>query len=325
MRQIILLIILIVAGVAIWMLNSQQEEYIDPALFPGLTLETLNTVNRIEITESATPTVSIHLAADSLWRVTESYDYLADTTRIRQLLFDLQEAQKIEQKTSLPEHYAALGVADPIAETGGGKLLMLKNPEQSWELIIGKQSKQVSDEQYVRKLDESETWLIDKNLQLPIEPDKWLDTEIIHIEPSEISTMLISHFNDDEPFTVVRDKKAQLTIKDLPEGKVLDNQFKLKRIASVTDYLQFKNVFPRENHEVKLPDTFIKANIMTHIGKSLEIKAYMSEEGNAYFMLESEESTQPGELNFSRWLYEVSKPIYDNLDQSLDEFTKDAP
>ena len=326
-RWLVLSAALALGGVAIWLTGIEQGEETQAELFPELTLETLNAVQRIEITERATHTASIYRGDDNVWHVGEYHDYPADPVKIRQLLSDLKDAVKLEQKTSSPEYYASLGVADPAAEEGAGHLLKFTDANKTWQLIVGNPSRQVSRGQYVRKAGEAESWLINVSLDLSGTPTEWLDKEIVHIEPSEISTMTISHPDDEKPFVIARDANSQFELTQLPQGRVLKGQSELSRIATVTDYLQFKNVYPRDNNEIKLPEQHITTQLMTADGLSLTVKAYKTEENDIYFTLDvGGTSTRADELKqqLPNWLYQVSNSIYTSIDKSLDSLLKDA-
>ena len=323
-RWAIAAVTLAAAGAAVWTVISGPGDETKPALFPELTLDALNTIGHIEINEGSTLTVSIHRDAD-VWRVVQHHDYPADMLKIRQLLTDLSSAQKVEQKTSSQEYYAKLGVADPGGE-GGGKLLELRGENRVWRLIVGNSSEQLSSGQYVRKMSEETSWLIDVALPVPAYPAEWLETLIVHIEPSEIESVALHHPEDELPFTVMRDTDGNLGISDLPEGKALDNAYLLKQILATTDYLKFKQVFPRANNEVKLPEQYIAARVTAKGHPELTVKAYKTDDSDIYLIVdvagESGDNT-PG-LRFSKWLYKVSPTVYGNLDKRLHDLMTDA-
>ncbi len=325
-RAIVLAAILAVLAVLAWLISTERSDKTDRALFPELTLETLNEIDRIEIAERGAVTGGVYRGDDGLWRVPGHHDHPADIVKIRRLLSDLQGAEKIEQKTSSPEHYAALGVAGPEAGEGGGKLLTLKDASESRQLILGNPSRQVSGGRYVRKPDEAESWLVNAGFELPAAPAEWLDKDIVHLEPSEVVKATITHAGG-KPFTVARGGDGELGIADLPKGRVLKNAFNLKQIASVTDYLQFKSVFPSAGHDIALPKKYITVKIVTANELTLVIKAYKAKDDKTYFMLDADgTSEQAKELkqHLSAWLYEVSSTIYNNVDKRLDDFLKDA-
>ena len=328
------------AGAAVWLVGLEREESGTELLFPELTLEELNAVNRVEIIEHGSSPVSVYLSDDGEWLVADHHDHPADTVKVRQLLSEIKDAEKIERKTSLPEHYATLGVADPRNDgasggqgdgqsDGKGVLLSLKTPDATRALIVGSPSRQMSEGRYVRKPDEAESWLVNVALQLPVAASEWLDVEILHLEPDQVSTIKLTpaEGGTTETLTVVRDKNKRLTVADVPEGKALKDQYKLRQIAAVTDYLKFKNVFPRESDELDLPDERVTASFETKDGLTVTIEAYKDGGGKVYLELDAAGAGGRAEdlkRRFSRWTYEVSSTIYKGLDRRPDDFLKDA-
>lgn len=315
LRLVVLLAILAVAVAAVWLSTPKKEDGASRLLFPELTIEYLNTVNQITIARHGSSPVSVHLAEDGVWRVAQHYDYLANTVSIRNLLLTLADAEIVEQKTSLPDYYAQLDVADLEAGEGSGKLLTLRTADEEFGLIVGKRSRQVSGGQYVRKPGEADSWLINKSFDLPTATGRWLDKEMIHLEPDSVSTVTLVP-PDDKPFTVIRDDNNELTIENLEEGKVLYQKERLRGIMSVTDYLYFKDVIPRD--KIELPEEHIKLNIKASGGAIVDIKAYETADGKAYFVADS--NSAPHRKNFAGWAFEVPHSVYENIDKRLDDF-----
>ena len=321
LRLAVLLVVLAVASAAVWMLNSGQQDREEEPLFPELGIESLNAVNVMEILRHGSSPINVYLADDDTWRVAEHYDYPANTVKIRELLFSLQDAKKIEEKTSLPEYYAQLGVADLDAEEGSGKLMTLKTPDGEFGLIVGKASRQVNDGQYVRKDGEATSWLVDVRFDLPADTVKWLDTEMIHLEPDTVSTVMVTHSDDGESFTVARDDKGDPIIPNLAEGQVVYQKEKLNRVIMVTDHLYFKDVLPQD--EVQLPEEHIRLYVQTNENAFVDIKAYETDDGKKYFIADT--NSTPQKQNFAGWAFEVPDTVYSGANQRLDDFLTTAP
>lgn len=326
-RLIVFAAALAAAGAAVWLVGLEREAPGAEPLFPELTLDELNAVSRVEIVDRASSPVSVYLAGDGEWLVAERHDHPADVVKVRKLLSEIKDAERIERKTSLPEHYATLGVTDPRSD-GDGVLLALKGPDATHELIIGSQSRQISEGRYVRKPDEAESWLVNVALQLPASASEWLDVEILHLEPDRVSTIKLTpaEGGDAEAFTVVRDKNKRLTLADVPEGKALKDQYKLRQIAAVVEHLKFKDVFPRESGEVELPDDHVAAAFETADGLTVTIEAYKSDGGKMYLRLAAAGAgAESLDRRLAGWTYEVSSTVHKDLDRRLNEFLKDAP
>ena len=328
-RWIIIAAALVVAVVAAWLSVSEPAPEAAPALFPELTFEALDGIERIEIGAGETPEVSIYRDHDhGVWRVAEHHDHPADVLQIRRLLSDLKDARKLERKTSSPEYYARLGVADPgSGDNGdGGKLLALTGANETRRLIVGKRSRQVSG-QYVRAADEETSWLIDVRLRLPTAPEQWLDTRIVRIAPGEVLTVTLTHPGDRKPFTVTRTADGGLGLNDLPEGGVVEDQSALERIVAVAEDLKFRRVHQRADHSIELPDEHITAHITASDQLELTLNAYKND-ADAWLTLNAAGTGERADAlkpHLSKWLYEVSPTVYDNLDKRLSDLVGDAP
>ncbi len=321
LRLAVLLMVLVAASVAVWMLNSKQPGSDESPLFPELTIDSLNTVNAIEIAQRNSSPINIYLADDSSWRVAEHYDYLANTVKIRELLLSLQDARKIEKKTSLPEYYPTLGVAPSDAEEGSGILMTFKTSDGEFGLIVGKISRQTKNGQYVRKPDEAESWLINARFYLPADTVQWLDKEMIHIEPDTVSTVTVTHSDDSESFKIIRDKKGELTIQNLAKEQVLRQKERLNRVIAVTDYLYFKDVLPLD--QVELPEEHVRLNVRAKEGAFVDIKAYKTDDGKNYFIADT--NSTPQQQNFRGWAFEVPNTAYDSANKRLSDFLATVP
>ena len=327
-----------VAGVAVWLVGSQEEKEAQ-LLFPELTIETLNAVRQIEIVQRGNPPINMYLASDEVWRVAEHYDHPADTAMIREMLTALNSAEKIERKTSQPEYYAMLGVGDPTAEEVGeeeedendgrneSKLFTFKTPDETRRLIIGKSSDQVKNGHYVRKPEEAESWLISARLPLRTRASGWLDRQVVDIEPDSLSTITITPAGDSEPFTIARGGHGLFELVGLEKQSEMKNPFGFRGVASVTERLRFRGVFPREGETaVQLPDQHITAVFQTTDGLAVTIRAYKASEHTMYFQLEADgDNEQARELRqrLPKWTYEIASLIYNNLDKTRDSFLKD--
>ena len=64
--------------------------------------------------------------------------YPADAAKVRKLLLALAEAKPVEEKTSNPANYAALGVEDVSSADATGVRVELEGTAQPVNLIVGK-------------------------------------------------------------------------------------------------------------------------------------------------------------------------------------------
>ncbi len=157
-------------------------------LYPSLR-ERVNDVDAISVVKGDSATVTLR-RADGGWTVEQRSGYLADLSKVRRLLLALAEAELLEQKTSRPENYPALGVEDPASGDATPTRLELAGIEPAVSLIVGKRGPG-ADSTYVRRSGETTSWLIDQALEVPGEPAAWLATEIVDIGAERIQSAAI--------------------------------------------------------------------------------------------------------------------------------------
>ncbi len=207
-------------------------------LVPGLK-DRINEVAAVTVTGSGdTESVSITLDSDG-WRVKEKDGYAADVGKLREVLLALADARKMERKTANPEHFAQLGVEGPDA--GGGVLIEISGNDLRHAVIIGKVAQ--AKNRYVRLVDDNQSWLIDKNPDLPPNAAGWLASELLDIETTQIRTVSIQH-QDGETLRLEKAsaQDANYSIMDIPQGRELSYATVANGIASVLKGLTLDDV-----------------------------------------------------------------------------------
>lgn len=213
-------------------------------LFPEIKSR-LNDVNVVTITD-ADGTITLQREADSdsstgRW-VSSSHDgYPADTGKLRQLLLAIADAKKLEQKTSDPELYERLGVADPREDGGNGVLVSARANDAAISVILGDTAQR--EFRYARLPDENQSWLIDQNPDLPDDGTGWLLPEIVDIEASRIQSVTIAHADGEQ----VRIRKedadaANFEVENIPDGRELRYPAVANGIAGVLGNLTLQDV-----------------------------------------------------------------------------------
>lgn len=234
-------------------------------LVPGLK-ERINDVAAIAVTGSGdTESVSIDRDGDG-WRVKEKDGYAADVGKLREVLLALADARKLEQKTANPELFAQLGVAGPDAESdaesdaGSGSLIEISGgvsgDDFKYAVIIGNVAQ--SKNRYVRMADDNQSWLIDKNPDLPTKAADWLAADLLDIDAAQIRSVSIRH----EDGETLRLEKASAedtnySVMDIPEDRELSYATVANGIAGVLQGLTLddvRRVDPGEHADQKLDD-----------------------------------------------------------------------
>lgn len=168
---------LLVISAALYMSTRRNpsHETQGAPLLPTLAAE-MNTLTAVSVTKgSATPALTVHKTGEH-WTVAERADYPADVGKLRKLLLALRDAKIVEEKTSDPARYAAIGVEDP-AQAGSDSLeVTVTTPAATHALIVGKP---VGDGNFVRRVGETQSYSVAPAISLETEPRFWIDSRFI--------------------------------------------------------------------------------------------------------------------------------------------------
>jgi hypothetical protein len=207
-------------------------------LIPGLK-DRINDITAVVLTGSGdTESVNITRDGDG-WQVRDKDGFAADVGKLREVLLALADARKLEAKTANPERFAQLGVAGPDA--GNGVLLEISGNNLRHAVIVGNAAQ--SKNRYVRIADDNQSWLIDRNPDLPANASGWLAPDLLDIETARIRSVSIRH-EDGE--TILLDKTSaedtSYTVADIPAGRELSYATVANGIAGVLADLKLDDV-----------------------------------------------------------------------------------
>jgi hypothetical protein len=156
-------------------------------LLPSLASE-LNTVTTLSVRRgSATPTATVHEQAGK-WTVAERADYPADVSKLRKLLLALSDAKIVEQKTSNPASYAAIGVEDPASAGATGAEISFVAKDGTHSVIIGKP---VGEGNFARRGGENTSYSVEPSISFEAEPRYWIDSRLLDIKSTDIQSIAI--------------------------------------------------------------------------------------------------------------------------------------
>ncbi|MBC6414735.1 MAG: DUF4340 domain-containing protein [Chromatiales bacterium] len=341
---LIVLATAISASVVFLLVREQDSTQEQQKLFPNLAADAVNIANQMNELRLSQGEQTLRIQKDDngIWRVVEKDDFPADVPKIRALLRALTEAEKIEEMSSRSEDFPKLGIADADALDGAGILLEMDTTDNRWQLIVGNFPAHLDQGQYIRLPVENRSWLINRRLELDMTVDEWLDKYIIHMPPESLHRIVIEKHDDElvSTMTIVRrTKDGEFEIENLPADREIKSPYALQQIAAAVDYLQFKEVFPKDNSFL-LPETHIDATFTTFDGFELNMQSYqIDNESYAIFSAgyqadiasqydtssETEAEIQSdneylSEL-YANWYYKLLSPTYSSLDIKLDDLT----
>ncbi len=152
----------------------------------------LNTIGTIIVRTGGDKTIATIAKQDDRWGVAERSGYPADIGRIRRNLIGLAEARILEEKTSNPELYDRLGVADIEKEAATGVRLDLGSASGTTSVILGNTGVGGGERAYARRAGETTSWLVSGSFDVPRETAQWLDQGILDIVAKRVHSVVIS-------------------------------------------------------------------------------------------------------------------------------------
>lgn len=200
--------------------NTNSDDY--SLLYPDL-LAALSDVDQVKFKAVGQESFTLE-KKESDWFVKERWGYLADFNKVKRALIDVAEARILEQKTSNPEQYGMLGVAnieeggDPVAR----QVTLLSKGKVVADLIVGSQRETNStsgpSQYHVRKADGVESWLVQGYLQLNPVILNWVQGEIFHVARERVQQVTISQPNGQTAVVQNIGEKNKFGVPNMPPG-----------------------------------------------------------------------------------------------------------
>lgn len=241
-------------------------------LVPGLS-EQVNDIGAIDIVDRAGE-LAVQLRRDrDRWRVVEIHGYQADFSRIQEVLRDLAAARRFEARTADAERYPRLGVADPGSGEGSG--VSLRFPDTDLPAVILGQSDPAEIGAYARLADAEQSWLIDRNPDVAVDPEEWLQTAIMDIPAEDVAAVTIEH--PDGETVALRpgdDEGGVWALLGVPEGREAAEQWQVKQSANGLAGLDFVDVRPHDS----VPDDAVEAVFETRDGLIFTARLFTEED-----------------------------------------------
>lgn len=180
-------------------------------LFGGLSDNALNLFNvKVEnnqgvifsATKEGNQWMATHL--DSLMR------FPADVSKLANFVNELTQARILEPKTALAKQYSQLGV-EPITKPGANStLITISSQTEQWKVLLGNLSSSGVG-RYVREPSQPKSYLIDKQLELPITSADWLTPNVVNIGLADLDEVIIS---GQDSFTLAKTATNEWELQD---------------------------------------------------------------------------------------------------------------
>lgn len=277
-RKLSILAIVAVLAVAagLWLAGRQTSpaSIESAALYPDLKHE-LGSITALRIVKAGGKPALEVKHGEGGWTVADSHNYPADEAKLRKLVTSLTEAKVLEEKTSNPESYKALGVEDISDAAAGGVQLELDGLKQPIKLIVGKQA-QGAQSQYVRRAGEPKSWLVNKSIDTSSSADQWLRKEVIDVSADRVQSAEVTVGNG-KPYSAAKKTRADadFVVEGLPKGKELSSPSAADNFATALAGLTLSDV--KVASEVTDPPS-ARATIKTFDGLVTEVTGWKKDD-----------------------------------------------
>ncbi len=174
-------------GLAIYLSDARKpviEAPLAGALAPGLEAR-LNDVSEVRVQAAGGEAITLK-REESGWVVVEKQGYPADVGKLRELLLNIAQAQRIEPKTAVESSYPVLGVQDIDSEGASNVLLSVHGIEPPLAVILGQNNSRGAGT-FVRLRDDRQSWLVDRNLAAEKTSSGWLQRDLLDIAANRIT------------------------------------------------------------------------------------------------------------------------------------------
>lgn len=219
-----------------------------PLAFPNLAAR-LASAGSIEVVRHD-GTLLIKRMGPDRWVLPTRADYPVRPERVRELLVGLTELRFTEPRTANPEMLERLGVDDPTRPGSTASLLRVLDAQGApiVELVLGRRRVRmqgnVPESIYVRRPNESQTWLAEGRLPLDGDPNLWIDRDLTNIARERVRAARVAR-DGEAPLALQRgpDGDAPLRVIEPAQTPELDD-VSLDEVARAFEFLTFLDVKP---------------------------------------------------------------------------------
>lgn len=332
---------------AVWAVyhNQRDEGSLSEGdrVLPGLH-EQLAEVDHVQLTSAGVAPYTLQ-STKTGWVVKERDNYPANFGKIRTLLDSLSNAKFYEPKTSTPANYEVLGVDDITNKNSTGVLVevFVKNKSEPYRLIVGKLAA-TWDGSYARLPNQTQSWLLDRQIPADNIVTAWLNNVVLAIEPVRIYKVTYTTPQGEQLIVVKNDRNTKrFTVENLPAGKTL-------RYDTIADGVarNFENIVLRDVQlATKMPLTSANnytVQVQTYDGVVVNIQT-QEINGRFFLTLQSEydadlaktmQATDSALVDKAKadvnaiqkrshgWTYEVNEHVYVDLTKTMKDVLPEA-
>ena len=245
-HHLLLLSLTVVVVLLAWTVSQSkapQTEVTRSELFPSL----LDSINEIALVNVRNAQRNTELQRDGeRWTVTNKDAFEADAAAVKRVALQLANARIVEPKTSSPNRFAKLGVADIGDENSAGTLVELLTADGNTlaALIVGhERDGSTGDQHYVRRRDEDQSWLVVGELDPNADPITWVDAQILDIDTQRVMSVRVEK-SDAAPIALSKAEQSDnfFTLNNIPSGYEQKSKATVSALGALLLDLRFNDV-----------------------------------------------------------------------------------
>lgn len=265
----------VLMGLAVYLSESRKPAEEAPAagpLAPGIEAG-LNEVNQVVVQAAGGETITLK-RGEAGWGVEEKQGYAADVGKLRELLLNLAQAQRIEPKTAVESSYPVLGVQDVDAEGASNVLLRVSGAGPELAVILGQNNSRGAGT-FVRLQGEAQSWLVDRNLAAEQTASGWLQRDLMDIAANRITGVEVQP-PEGGPVQIEANSggEGDFRIANLPSGREPASAFVGDATAGFLSGLRIDDVQGAEGYAPAEDAQATTASFRTREGMLVAVKAH---------------------------------------------------
>jgi hypothetical protein len=172
------------------------------------------------------------------WKLNERGGYPALPDKVRALVVQLTNARLAEPKTAAKDRLSLLELEDPAGKDAKSSLVRFldANGKPAAEIVIGKSRYNAFGAGrggvYVRRPNETQTWLATGEPNLTVDVKDWIDAAIYKTDVQKFKRVTVEHANE-VPIVVEKGSEpdAKFALKEVPTGLKLKQSANVEQIA----------------------------------------------------------------------------------------------
>jgi hypothetical protein len=341
-RRVFILAALAIAVIAaaLWLSGQRhlpRDVQAGTRLFPDLKTTELT---EIDVTRAGARRAVTLEIRDNAWTVAERDHYPADAARVRGLVLGIAGFTIVEEKTSDPGNYAAIGVEDIALPAAGGTQIDLKSANSTTRVIVGRSSGAKAS--FVRKPGGKQSLLASPQVFADPEPKNWLHRPIVDVASDRVQEARVTAGKVSYVLTRKDRSQANFALAAAPRGKVLASDVAGNPVGAALSGLELDDVkkfdaaqwqSPADHAEFRTFDGWIIVadgrvegeqhwiRLASRYDEALA-KAFPPAPGGPKPQPDARQDAEAVATRTASWTYEVPKYKYDAVFRPLDEIVK---